>query len=273
MAVVPRLKSNKKRNKKITPQKLRILNFVVAGLYALQGALILILSNSANGIQRITTGYISQDKTASTAASKTITAQANHLLFDLNLAYIVAAFLFIGAAVHLLVSTRYRVGYEADLKNRVNRARWASYALSLGLIMLAVALLSGIFDLSSLIMIFALTALVGIMGLMTERSMIGSKNIKWLPYLEGLKFGLIPWLVILIYAWGAYAYGSTILTFVYFLYLTALLLFVALFVNFYLQIKKMGRWEDYLFSEKSFIIISFIASSAVAWQIFAGTLR
>lgn len=273
MAVITRSKSKKRRSSKTTPGKLRLLNFVAAGGYALQAVLILILSNSNDSVRRITTGYIVEDKAASAAGGDRVIAQANHLLFDFNLTYLAAAVLFVGAVAHLFLATRYRRAYDLGLKNRVNKVRWVTYSMSLGLIMITVALLSGIFDLSSLLMIFALTTLIGIMGLLTEKSTTGSKNFKLLTYIEGLKFGLLPWIVIFIYIWGAHAYGGAIPAFVYFIYLTALLLFTALVLNFYLQTKNMGRWEDYLFSEKAFIVISFLGSSAISWQIFAGTLR
>lgn len=33
-----------------------------------------------------------------------------------------------------------------------------------------------------------------------------------------------------------------------------------------------GRWQDYLFGEEVYIVLSLTAKSALAWQIFAGTL-
>jgi hypothetical protein len=39
-----------------------------------------------------------------------------------------------------------------------------------------------------------------------------------------------------------------------------------------LQYKKVGRWKDYLFGERFYIILSLTAKSVLAWTIFAGTL-
>jgi len=41
----------------------------------------------------------------------------------------------------------------------------------------------------------------------------------------------------------------------------------------FLQYKKIGKWKDYLYGEKVYIILSLVAKSALAWQVFAGTLR
>jgi hypothetical protein len=40
----------------------------------------------------------------------------------------------------------------------------------------------------------------------------------------------------------------------------------------YLQYKKVGRWKDYLFGERMYIVLSLVAKTVLAWQIFAGTL-
>jgi hypothetical protein len=40
-----------------------------------------------------------------------------------------------------------------------------------------------------------------------------------------------------------------------------------------LQYRKVGRWKDYLFGERMYIVLSLVAKSLLAWQIFFGTLR
>ncbi len=40
----------------------------------------------------------------------------------------------------------------------------------------------------------------------------------------------------------------------------------------WLQYKKVGRFADYLVGERTYITLSFIAKSALAWQIFGGVL-
>ncbi|MDH5294973.1 MAG: hypothetical protein OEW91_14955, partial [Acidimicrobiia bacterium] len=34
----------------------------------------------------------------------------------------------------------------------------------------------------------------------------------------------------------------------------------------------IGRWRDYLFGERFYILLSLVAKSALAWQVFGGTL-
>jgi hypothetical protein len=39
-----------------------------------------------------------------------------------------------------------------------------------------------------------------------------------------------------------------------------------------LQYKKIGPWKDYLYGEKVYVLLSLVAKSALAWQVFVGTL-
>lgn len=44
-------------------------------------------------------------------------------------------------------------------------------------------------------------------------------------------------------------------------------------VNMVLQYKKVGRWKDYLYGERGYIMLSLVAKSLLAWLVFAGTLQ
>jgi hypothetical protein len=39
-----------------------------------------------------------------------------------------------------------------------------------------------------------------------------------------------------------------------------------------LQYRRKGRWADYLYGEAVYILLSLVAKSLLAWQVFAGTL-
>jgi hypothetical protein len=61
--------------------------------------------------------------------------------------------------------------------------------------------------------------------------------------------------------------------FVIAIFVTIAIFFNLFAVNMYLQYKQIGRWKDYLYGEKMYILLSLIAKSALAWQVFIGTLR
>jgi hypothetical protein len=41
----------------------------------------------------------------------------------------------------------------------------------------------------------------------------------------------------------------------------------------FLQYKQASRWKDYLYGENGYIVLGIVARTALAWQVFAGTLR
>ncbi|NDA45636.1 MAG: hypothetical protein EBX89_06600 [Actinobacteria bacterium] len=60
--------------------------------------------------------------------------------------------------------------------------------------------------------------------------------------------------------------------FVYGIVISLFVLFNTFAIVQYLQYKKVGKWKDYIRGEKTYITLSLIAKSALAWQIFASTL-
>jgi hypothetical protein len=44
-------------------------------------------------------------------------------------------------------------------------------------------------------------------------------------------------------------------------------------LNMFLQYKRVGRWKDYLYGKYVYVVLSIVAKTALAWQVFAGTLR
>ena len=43
-------------------------------------------------------------------------------------------------------------------------------------------------------------------------------------------------------------------------------------VNQWLQYRQVGPWRSYAFGEKAYLVLSLVAKSALAWQIFGGSL-
>ena len=62
-------------------------------------------------------------------------------------------------------------------------------------------------------------------------------------------------------------------TFVYFIVPILFVFFFSFALNMALQYKKVGPWRNYLFGERMYVLLSLVAKSALAWQVFMGTLR
>ncbi|GAB4142898.1 MAG: heliorhodopsin HeR [Patescibacteria group bacterium] len=235
-------------------------------LHFTQGLAMIFLSK--NFKLPIQIGFLDFDK------QEKILFPATKTLFDLPLVWLIVEFLFISSIAHLIITTIYNKNYNSDLEKGINKARWVEYSVSASVMMVAISMLVGIYDLSSLIMIFSLTAIMNLMGLLMEIHNQTTQKVNWLSYNIGVFAGAIPWLVVGLFFWSANSFGAgKIPTFVYYIYVSIFIFFNCFAINMILQYKKIGKWSDYLFGEKVYIILSLVAKSALAWQVFAGTLR
>ena len=243
----------------------------MAGLHAAQGVAVIVLSQ--NGLFPVTTNFLTVDTIGDAGAPEAL-VPATRFLFDVNLAYLVAAFFFMSAIAHLVIATVYRKKYEANLDRGINKARWFEYGISASTMMIGIALLSGVSDLSTLLLIFGTTLVMNLLGLLMEVHNQTTLRTNWLSFNIGTLSGLLPWAVVGIYFWGSNQYGEgSIPTFVYYIYVSLFVFFSSFAVNMYLQYKKKGKWANYLYGEKTYMILSLVAKSALAWQVFAGALR
>jgi hypothetical protein len=240
-------------------------NLVMAVLHALQGVAVIALSRDF--LLPISTSFLSFNQTSQSLVPASATA------FNLSLPWLVAGFFFLSAVFHLVIGTVYRPTYEANLAKGMNKARWYEYSLSASIMMVAISLLVGIYDLGSLLMIFALVAGMNLMGLVMEVHNQTTTQTNWLSYWIGCLLGAVPWSVVALYLWSGYANGSAAPTFVYWIFVSIFVFFNCFAINMWLQYKKIGPWKDYLYGERAYIILSLVAKSLLAWQVFAGTLR
>ncbi len=249
-------------------KNLRIFNLVMGFLHAIQGIAVLLISDPDKGIVPITINYLRFDTQTQSLLP------ATEQITEVNIAWFVAIFFFMSSFAHFFISTVYRKKYEKNLLLGINKVRWFEYALSASVMMLAISFLTGIYDLSSLVMIFSLDALMNLLGLAMEVHNSQKKEVNWLTYILGCIAGIVPWIVFGIYVYAATEFGGgNIPDFVYWIYVSIFLFFNSFAINMILQYKKVGPWKDYLYGEKVYIILSLVAKSLLAWQVFGGTLR
>lgn len=195
------------------------------------------------------------------------------VLFDLPLPALIAAFFFLSASAHFTIATIYNKTYIKNLALGINKARWIEYSLSAGIMMVAIALLVGIYDAMSLVMLFALVAIMNLTGLIMEVHNQTTKRTNWLSYWVGCLAGIVPWVVVAFYLWLGADSGSKAPAFVYWIFVSIFVFFNCFAINMFLQYKKIGPWKNYIYGERAYIILSLVAKSLLAWQVFAGTLR
>ncbi len=245
--------------------KLKRFNLVMGFLHLIQGALMVALSNDSTfDIQRT---FLAYDETLGFYNDVDV-------IVSLPLGPMVAMFLFVSAIAHLSLSTFAYNWYVKNLQKGINYARWYEYAISSSIMVVVIAALCGINELSAIILIFALNATMNLFGLMMELHNQTTKKTDWTSYIFGCFAGFIPWLVLGIYFFGAVGLaGPDFPEFVIGIFFSLAIFFNIFAINMVLQYRKKGKWADYLYGEKVYIILSLTAKTALAWQVFAGTLR
>ncbi len=196
------------------------------------------------------------------------------VIATVHLAPLVASFLFVSAIAHFSLSTFANGWYVRNLKKGTNPARWLEYSISSSIMIVLIAFLVGISELSSLILIFALNATMNLFGWMKELHNQTTEKTDWTASLFGCIAGFVPWLVLGIYLFGAILQNAdSVPTFVYAIFFILAAFFNVFAINMVLQYRAKGRWADYLYGERVYIILSLTAKSALAWLVFGGTYR
>ena len=244
---------------------LRRFNGIMGGLHLLQGILILVLSNATT--YPIYTNFLKFD-----AATQTLQPNPTQV-YALRFGPAVAVFLLLSAAAHFALATFAYPWYVKSLKKGMNPARFYEYALSSSLMIVLIGMLVGVYDLGALILMFGINAMMNLFGIMMELHNQNTTKTNWTSFIYGCIAGIIPWIVIVLYFMGSLSgEGGKPPAFVYAIIPTLFVFFNIFAVNMVLQYKKVGRWKDYLFGERVYIILSLTAKTILAWIIFAGTL-
>lgn len=244
---------------------LRRFNLIMGFLHLIQGIFMIVISNDTT--YPIFTNFLTFD--TSTFSLK----PDPKLFYELPFGPAVALFLLISALAHFSLATFGYKWYVRNLKQGMNPGRFYEYALSSSLMIVLIGMLVGIWDLGAIILIFALNATMNLFGIMMEYHNQYTTKTDWTSFIFGSIAGIIPWIVIVMYFMSAISSGDADPPgFVYAIIPTIFVFFNIFAVNMVLQYKKVGPWKDYLFGERVYIILSLLAKTALAWQIFAGTL-
>ena len=246
-------------------------NLLLAALHFLQFLGMLAISFARDPLVSapVTSSYLAWDP-----ATRTL-VDAQRQLFELPIGPTVAAFFLLSAIAHFVVALPARRWYEGRLARGQNPARWVEYAFSSSLMIVVIASLSGIREIGTLVAVFGANAGMILFGWSMEAANEGRERPQWLHYIFGCLMGAVPWIVIgasLLTAATAPA-GSAIPAFVIAIYVSLFVAFNVFAFNMVLQYGKIGRWRDYLYGERVYMILSLVAKTLLAWQVFSGTLR
>ncbi len=246
--------------------RLRLANLAVGLVHLAQAALILALSN----------GFTLPVTAAFLAGPPGTGLTARETLWEVPVGPAVGLFLLLAAVDHLLVAAPgVWPWYRENLRRGINQARWWEYSVSASIMVVLIALITGVSDVGAIVAIFGANAAMIFFGLVMEVFNPPGRPVNWTPFLLGCVVGVVPWLVIAYQFAGAAdraPAGSGPPAFVYGIVVSLFVLFNSFAINMVLQYKRVGPWRSYLFGEAAYVVLSLTAKTALAWQVFANTL-
>ncbi len=260
----------------ITFPYLRRFNGVMAGLHFVQAVFMLVMGLTITQIKdfKLPVDYYFQ----SFDTEKMRLFVDADVIGSIPIGAFVSVFLFLSAIAHfLVVLPGINKFYNTSLEKGINYFRWYEYALSSSVMIVIISMLFGAKDIGTIVAIVGLNATMNLLGLMMELHNQTTEKTSWTSFVIGSFSGAIPWVVILLYFLGSAVKTPDVLDqipwFVYAIFGTYFVLFNLFPINMVLQYKKVGRWKDYLYGERGYIMLSLVAKSLLAWLVFAGTMQ
>ena len=190
--------------------------------------------------------------------------------FSIPYGVAVAVFSLMSAVAHFWVSGPGFARYGNDLANKRNISRWIEYAVSSTLMIVLIAVVNSVWDVVALLALAGCNISMILFGWLQEKYEEPGKG-GMLPFWFGCIAGVVPWLAMFFLLIGPGSDAEPP-SFVYGVVVSLFLFFNSFALVQWLQYKQIGRFSDYLVGERTYITLSFIAKTALAWQLFGGVL-
>ena len=98
---------------------------------------------------------------------------------------VTSGFSWMSAAAHFTVLLFFNKIYIPDLRRGMNRFRWIEYAFSSSLMIGLIAMLFGMYDIISLVLLMSVNATVNLFGFLMETTNVNRKKCDWTPFYFG----------------------------------------------------------------------------------------
>ncbi|WP_395638573.1 heliorhodopsin HeR [Pseudolysinimonas sp.] len=248
--------------------RLRIYNIVAGSLHLVQaiGFAIILAMLSTQVLFAVTADYLAGPPGVPLPPERVT-------LFEVNIGIGVVVFLALSAFFHFLISSPWFFGrYRSGLLQNRNYFRWAEYSLSSSIMIWLILAINGVTDIGALFAVFAVNAAMILFGALQEKYEQPGSG-KLLPFIFGSMVGIVPWILVLIYFLRPGSASDVAApAFVVGIVISLFLFFNTFAINQWLQYKQVGRWKSYLHGERTYITLSLVAKTALAWQVFSGAI-
>ena len=197
---------------------------------------------------------------------------------EMKFALIASSFSWISALAHLIIIIFFKI-YIYNLRRGINKFRWIEYAISSSIMIALIAMLFGMYDIISLVLIMTVNACMNLFGYVMESQNQTTKKLDWTPFWFGCFAGVVPWVCIFTYLIGS-GNLSQVPGFVWGILVAYFIMFNTFPVNMVLQYLKISAWSDqywdfrmggYYLGEMIYQILSLVAKSLLIWLVYGGT--
>lgn len=248
--------------------RLRVYNIVAGSLHLLQaiGFAVILTKLSTQVLFAVTADYLAGPPGVPIPPERVT-------LFEVNIGIGVVLFLVLSAFFHFLISSPlFFRRYKDGLKNNHNYFRWVEYSLSSSIMIWLILAINGVTDIGALVAMFTANAAMIFFGALQEKyEQPGSGGL--LPFIFGSMVGIVPWILILVYFLRLGSDSDTAAPgFVVGIVISLFIFFNTFAINQFLQYKQIGKWKSYLQGERTYITLSLVAKTALAWQVFSGAV-
>ena len=165
-----------------------------------------------------------------------------HIIGSVRFAALTSGFAWMSAFTHLVVLLKFEL-YISDLRMGINRFRWLEYACSSSLMLVLIAMLFGMYDIISLVLLAVCNASMNLFGYMMELQNQTTNKTDWTAFVFGCFAGFAPWGCIFAYIAGI-PDQSAIPSFVWAILATYLIGFNTFALNMLLQYLEVGWFSD-----------------------------
>ena len=250
---------------KVSFEQLRQFNKWIVILCAVQAAAITLIGTGKSF--PVLLHYITPDPLQADAV-----AEGSHPLFWIRLATLLGLGFLASAVIHLFWFNAGKPQYESALNRNIQPFRWLGNVFSYGLLLLAVALVAGIFDFLALLAVFGINAIAQSLRALAERQSPPSKKLAlaaavldaglWLAILATVVLTLVFDHAPAAYVWAVVAALGLA---------SAGMATAPLLAGFKTgRLSRLGK--DARSRERLLLVFEFALPSLIAWLIFAGAL-
>ncbi len=255
----------------LTPQNkqtLRKWNIGLAVVFALQAIVITVMGGTWS--VPLVVRYLAIDTLATDANKHQVLATASHTLANVRVTCAAAIVLLLFALVYLLLATYGRARYEAELDRGVQAGRWAAGSTAGAVGVGVVALVSGLNDLVTIVLMGWLTFVAASLVVAVESLGANRPKLHRSLVVGALLSGLLVWAAIVKAIVGALLFDGHITGYLWAIYASLAVLTVAVIATTYMRWHSKGRFANLFYAEKAGMILAFAMPSVLAWLLFAG---